>query len=110
MAKELRVPVIAICQLNRELERDKERKPRTSDLRESGQIEQDADVIGMLYAADPEEAMRNPDVLRVNLLIAKQRNGPTGDVQLLFYKQFTRFESVSKFEIKDPPKSWIPPE
>lgn len=110
MAKELRVPIIAICQLNRELERDKERKPRTSDLRESGQIEQDADVIGMLYAANPEEAMKNPDVLRVNLLIAKQRNGPTGDVQLLFNKQFTRFESVSRVEFTDPPKSWIPPE
>lgn len=110
MAKELRVPVIAICQLNRELERDKERKPRTSDLRESGQIEQDADIIGMLYATDPEEAARNPDMLRVNLLIAKQRNGPTGDVHLMFWKQFTRFESVSKVELKDPPRGWIPPE
>jgi replicative DNA helicase len=98
IAKELNIPVIAICQLNRELERDKERKPRCSDLRESGQIEQDADVIGMLYAADPAAAAQNPDVLAVNLLIAKQRNGPTGDVNLIFYKQFTRFESASKFE------------
>lgn len=109
MAKELKVPVIAICQLNRELEKDRERKPRVSDLRESGQIEQDADIIGMLYAANPEEAARNPDVLMVNLLIAKQRNGPTGDVQFTFFKQFTRFESISKIEDRmAPPKSWIP--
>lgn len=97
IAKELNIPVIAICQLNRELERDRERKPRCSDLRESGQIEQDADVIGMLYAADPAAAAQNPDVLAVNLLIAKQRNGPTGDVHFVFHKQFTRFESASKF-------------
>lgn len=106
LAKELRIPIIAICQLNRDIERDKDRKPRVSDLRESGQIEQDADIIGLLYAADPEEAAKSPDVLRVNVLIAKNRNGPTGDVPFLFSKQFTRFDSVSKIEPQAPTKVW----
>lgn len=95
-ARELNVPVIVICQLNREVEKDKERKPRISDLRESGQIEQDADVIGLLYNADQEAAARNELILPVNLLIAKQRNGPTGDVPFVFFKETGRFESVSK--------------
>lgn len=98
IAKDLSVPVIAICQLNRELEREKDRKPRISDLRESGQIEQDADVIGMLYAVDNQLAASGADVLPVNLLIAKHRNGPTGDVKLTFFKQFTRFESAARIE------------
>jgi replicative DNA helicase len=100
LAKELNVPVIALSQLNRELERDKNRRPRLSDLRESGAIEQDADLVGLLYrpaSGDPEEdAAENPDSARLNLLIAKQRNGPTGDVPLVFLRQFTRFEPASK--------------
>ena len=73
-----------LSQLNRELEKDKNRKPRLSDLRESGAIEQDADLVGLLYkpSSDDEEdaAVREQDAVPVNLLIAKQRNGPTGDV------------------------------
>lgn len=112
LGSELRIPVIAVCQLNREVEKDKERKPRTSDLRESGSLEQDADIIGLLYAADPAVAATNPETLLVNLLIAKSRNGPCGVVPLLFNKSFTRFESVSRFDsvIQQPPKSWIPKE
>lgn len=98
MAKELNVPVVAVCQLNREIEKDKERKPRVSDLRESGQVEQDADLIGLLYAADPEAARNNSPVLPMNLLIAKARNGPTGDVPLIFFKEYTRFEQASKVQ------------
>jgi replicative DNA helicase len=96
MAKELDVPVIVISQLNRELERDKDRKPRVSDLRESGQIEQDADIIGMLYAVDPNQVADGAPVLQVNMLIAKQRNGPTGDVPFMMFKEFTRFENFRK--------------
>lgn len=112
MAKELHVPVMAICQLNRELEKEKDRKPRASDLRESGQIEQDADIIGMLYCTDPDALRSGKDVLPVNLLIVKQRNGPTGDVPFVFFKNYTRFESAPKFEptIKAPPQSWVPKE
>lgn len=113
LAKELEVPVIVLSQLNRELERDKTRKPRLSDLRESGAIEQDADVVGLLYKANPkdprepagsdddDDAAANNDAVPVNLLIAKQRNGPTGDVGLTFFKTCTRFESRSKVHPED---------
>lgn len=107
LAKELKCPVIVLSQLNRELEKDKSRKPRLSDLRESGAIEQDADVVALLYkpsVEDEEDASteRKPqEVVPVNLLIAKQRNGPTGDVPLSFLKGFTRFESASKISEED---------
>jgi len=97
-------------QLNRELEKDKSRKPRLSDLRESGAIEQDADVVGLLYkpnAGDDEDgaAAEEADGLPVNLLIAKQRNGPTGDINLTFLKSYTRFESAAKVSDEDVPGS-----
>jgi replicative DNA helicase len=110
LAKELDVPVIVLAQLNREMERDKNRKPRLSDLRESGAIEQDADLVGLLYKADAGENDESvpreevPDAgIPVNLLIAKQRNGPTGDVHLTFLKSWTRFESVSPVSPEDVP-------
>jgi replicative DNA helicase len=108
LAKELAVPVIVLSQLNRELEREKNRKPRMSDLRESGAIEQDADLIGLLYKpnADDEDSGGTAvaeDAAAVNLLIAKQRNGPTGDVHLTFLKSFTRFESAAKVSDDDIP-------
>jgi replicative DNA helicase len=108
LAKELKVPVLVLSQLNRELEKDKSRKPRLSDLRESGAIEQDADVVGLLYkpnAGDDEDgaAAEEADGLPVNLLIAKQRNGPTGDISLTFLKSYTRFESAAKVSDEDVP-------
>ncbi len=110
LAKELNVPVIVLSQLNRELEKDKSRKPRLSDLRESGAIEQDADLVGLLYkpnSGDEEEgAAPEHDAVPVNLYIAKQRNGPTGDVPLTFLKGYTRFESAAKVSAEDlPPES-----
>lgn len=106
LAKELGVPVIVVSQLNRELEREKGRKPRLSDLRESGAIEQDADVVGLLYRpqVDDEECDIEQDGLAINLLIAKQRNGPTGDVNLTFLKSYTRFESAAKVSDSDEPE------
>jgi replicative DNA helicase len=108
LAKELKVPVLVLSQLNRELEKDKSRKPRLSDLRESGAIEQDADVVGLLYkpsAGDDEDGAQaeEADGLPVNLLIAKQRNGPTGDINLTFLKSYTRFESAAKVSDEDVP-------
>jgi len=108
LAKELKVPVLVLSQLNRELEKDKSRKPRLSDLRESGAIEQDADVVGLLYkpsAGDDEDGVQaeEADGLPVNLLIAKQRNGPTGDINLTFLKSYTRFESAAKVSDEDVP-------
>lgn len=116
LAKELDVPVIVLSQLNRDLERDRTRKPRLSDLRESGAIEQDADVVGLLYRANPknprepassdedDEAIASSDVIPVNLLIAKQRNGPTGDVHLNFEKSCTRFDSAPAVRDEDVPR------
>jgi replicative DNA helicase len=105
LAKELNVPVIVLSQLNRELEKDKDRKPRLSDLRESGAIEQDADVVGLLYkpSREDEDAFEEQDAIAINLLIAKQRNGPTGDVHLTFLKSYTRFESAAKVSDDDVP-------
>jgi replicative DNA helicase len=103
LAKELKVPVLVLSQLNREPEkRERGAEPRLSDLRESGAIEQDADLVGLLYkpgkaGGDDEDggAGEEQDAIPVNLLIAKQRNGPTGDVKLMFVKPYTRFESAA---------------
>jgi replicative DNA helicase len=110
LAKELNVPIIVLSQLNREIEREKGRPPRMSDLRESGAIEQDADVVGLLYkpAKTGEDDENSADAaeseaVAVNLLIAKQRNGPTGDVNLTFLKPYTRFESAAKVSDEDMP-------
>ncbi len=99
MAKELKVPVLVLSQLNRESEREK-RRPRLSDLRESGSIEQDADVVMLLSARkerDTEEASADARAGSViDLIIAKQRNGPVGDVPLTFIPELTRFENHSR--------------
>ena len=110
LAKELKVPVLVLSQLNREPEkRERGVEPRLSDLRESGAIEQDADLVGLLYkpgkaGSDDEDASgagEEQDAMQVNLLIAKQRNGPTGDVKLTFLKPYTRFESAAKVSDED---------
>jgi replicative DNA helicase len=105
LAKELDVPIIVLAQLNREMEKDKNRKPRMSDLRESGAIEQDADLIGLLYKPNTGDDDEGPSMEQeaepVNLLIAKQRNGPQGDVKLTFLKTYTRFESAAKISADD---------
>jgi len=98
LAKELKVPIIVLSQLNRELEKDKSRKPRLSDLRESGAIEQDADLVGLLYkpgGVDDDSDEAESEAEQINLLIAKQRNGPVGDVRLTFLKGYTRFENFT---------------
>jgi replicative DNA helicase len=107
LAKELSVPVIVLSQLNRELEkRGPGERPRLSDLRESGAIEQDADLVGLLYRETKnkdgdEEPEVEQDAIPVKLYIAKQRNGPTGDVDLTFLKSYTRFESAAKVSAED---------
>ncbi len=108
LAKELSVPVIVLSQLNREIEKEKNRKPRLSDLRESGAIEQDADLVALLYKASSEDDEEGAtpeatEAIPVKLLIAKQRNGPTGDVNLMFLKGYTRFEGASKVSPDDIP-------
>jgi replicative DNA helicase len=111
LAKELGVPIIVLSQLNRELEkRGDDAVPRLSDLRESGAIEQDADMVGLLYrtkAKDEEDnsSEAEQDAIPVKLLIAKQRNGPTGEVDLTFLKSYTRFESAAKVDSEDATRS-----
>ena len=105
LAKELKIPICVLSQLNREVEREKSRKPRMSDLRESGEIENAADVIGFLYSPlteeDEDQRADYFDSGPVNLLIGKQRNGPTGEVNLTFLKSYTRFESAAKVSDDD---------
>jgi replicative DNA helicase len=97
LARELNVPVIAVSQLSRAVENRQDRRPQLSDLRESGAIEQDADLVGLLlreeYYNPTEENKGIADVI-----IAKQRNGPVGSVKLAFIKDYAKFDNLSLTE------------
>jgi replicative DNA helicase len=91
IAKELKIPIVVLAQLNREIEKSSSRRPKLSDLRESGQIEQDADVVGMLWAEEEEPDPTNP-IRNVNMDIVKQRNGATGTAKFEFHRRYTLFK------------------
>src|ERR1051325_442615 len=99
LAKELKIPVIVVAQLNRQPEQRSGGKPRLSDLRESGSIEQDADLVGLLVRPEmyeEDEEARVEKAGEAELIIAKQRNGPVGEIPLTFLKEYTRFETRAR--------------
>ncbi|HAJ32050.1 MAG TPA: replicative DNA helicase [Candidatus Atribacteria bacterium] len=100
LARELNVPLIAVSQLSRAVEQRTERKPRLSDLRESGAIEQDADLVVFLY----REEYYKPKTDRkgiAEVIISKQRNGPTGQIDLAFVKEYAKFENLARIPEED---------
>lgn len=108
IAKELQVPVIALAQLNRSVEGRAEKKPMLSDLRESGSIEQDADVIMMLYREGYYDRADEGKADHAEVIIGKQRNGPTGSVDLKWEPKFGRFTDADEMPQAPPPPPPIP--
>ncbi|ODS56361.1 MAG: replicative DNA helicase [Acidobacteria bacterium SCN 69-37] len=99
LAKELHVPIIALSQLSRATETRSDHRPQLSDLRESGALEQDADIVMFIFREEmyPVEGQVNPETEGVaEIIIGKQRNGPTGTARLAFLKQYTRFENLAQ--------------
>ncbi len=104
LARDLNVPVVALSQLSRKPEeKGREKRPQLSDLRESGALEQDADVVAFIY----REGYYKPDdpdlANKATVIISKQRNGPTGDVDLNFFRDYTKFENPERIEVESAP-------
>jgi replicative DNA helicase len=95
LAKQLKLPIIALSQLNRDSDKGTPRKPRLSDLRDSGSVEQDADICILLHRDESKEGWEDEPMHRIQLIIAKHRNGPTGLIDMDFHCSTTRFHEAS---------------
>lgn len=105
LARELKVPLIALSQLSRSVEQRQDKRPMMSDLRESGSLEQDADIVGFLYRDDYYNDETDKQNI-IEIIISKQRNGPTGTVELAFVKEYNKFVNLDhRYDVSD-----VPPE
>ncbi|MFQ5657356.1 MAG: replicative DNA helicase [Candidatus Methylomirabilales bacterium] len=109
LAKELEIPIVALSQLSRAVEAREDKKPQLADLRESGAIEQDADLVGFIYRPGYYRALKHPEErenYEAEVIVAKQRNGPTGSVPLTFRREYMRFENAES--LRTPPFDLAP--
>jgi replicative DNA helicase len=103
LARDLRVPVMALSQLSRRPEeKGREGRPQLADLRESGAIEQDADLVAFIYREEVYKPQELDNQGKARIMIAKQRNGPTGEFELAFLREYTRFENLAASGVPEP--------